>query len=459
MFGKVKKLHFVGIGGIGMSGIAELLLGMGFEISGSDIAENEQTRRLEKLGAKIYRGHAPENVEDAHVVVISSAIRPDNVEVLRARELKIPVIRRAEMLSELMRMKYGIAVAGSHGKTTTTSMVASTMIKGGYDPTVIVGGKVLDLGSNARLGGGKYLVAEADESDGTFLMLMPYIAIITNVDREHLDYYKDYQSIVKAFTEFGNHVPFYGLTLICGDDEGAREVIPFLKRRFQTYGFDEGNDIRAFDIVANGRGYRFKVEAEGNFLGEFQIAIPGRHNIQNALAVIGVALELEIPMETVDAALSSFSGVKRRLENLYSDDKVSVFDDYGHHPTEIRATIDTLKEVYPDRRLIVAFQPHRYSRTRDLMEEFPEAFAGADLVILTDIYPAGEKPIEGISGETLYWKVKKLLGDRVSFGATLVDVVAALKEKLQPGDVVLTLGAGNIYKVGEEIREWIRREW
>ncbi len=458
MFGKVKKLHFVGIGGIGMSGIAELLLSMGFEISGSDISENEQTKRLQELGAKIYKGHSQGNVEGAQVVVISSAIRPDNIEVLRARELKIPVIRRAEMLSELMRMKYGIAVAGSHGKTTTTSMIASAMIDAEFDPTVIVGGKVLDLGSNARLGQSEYLVAEADESDGTFLMLMPYIAVITNVDKEHLDYYKDYQSIIKAFTEFGNHVPFYGVTLICGDDRGSKEVIPFLKRRFRTYGFEESNDIRAFEIFRKGRGFTFKVKSGNNYLGEFSIAIPGKHNILNALAVIGVAEELEVPQEIVKKSLGKFSGVKRRLEVIHSDEHFIIVDDYGHHPTEIRATIDTLKEMYPERRIVVAFQPHRYTRTRDLIDEFADGFEKADLLVLTDIYSAGEKPIEGISGESLYWKIRKVMNNRVLFGATLVDVVSILKDVLESGDVLLTLGAGNIYRVAEEIKEWIQKQ-
>ncbi len=453
MFGRVKKLHFVGIGGIGMSGIAELLLNMGFEITGSDLSENEQTRRLEKLGARIFYGHRPENVGDAQVVVISSAIKPDNVEVLRARELKIPVIKRAEMLSELMRMKYGIAVAGSHGKTTTTSMIARVMIDAGFDPTVIVGGKLYDIGSNARLGKGEYLIAEADESDGSFLMLMSYIAVITNIDEEHLDYYQSYQNILRAFTDFGNRVPFYGLDIVCGDDRGVKEILPFLKKRVLTYGFSGENDITA-EIMESDGGYIYRVKYRGNDLGIFRLKIPGKHNVLNSLAAIGVGMELEIDVDRIRESLSNFSGVKRRLEVVYSDEGITIIDDYGHHPTEISNTIQAVKEMFPGRRLIVAFQPHRYTRTRALMNRFGESLKGADLLILTEIYPAGENPIEGVSGEALYWNVKDVVGDKVTFAPTLVDVVEAIEEVFKEGDVILTLGAGNIYRVAEELKEW-----
>ena len=458
MFGRVRKIHFVGIGGIGMSGIAELLLNLGYEITGSDLARNEQTKKLEKLGARISYGHTPENVEGTEVVIISSAIRPDNIEVLRARELNIPVIKRAEMLSELMRMKYGVAIAGSHGKTTTTSIIARVMIDGGFDPTVIVGGKLYDIGSNARLGKGDYLIAEADESDGTFLMLMPYIAVITNVDKEHLDYYKDYERVLKAFAEFGNHIPFYGLTLACGDDSGVKEIIPFFKRRFLTYGFEEGNNIRGEIVDVKERGFSYKVWFKKELIGLFTISIPGKHNVLNSLAAIGVGLELGIPTDKIAKSLKKFGGVKRRLEEVFSSEDFVIIDDYGHHPTEIQNTITTVKEIYPGRKLVVAFQPHRYTRTRDLLQDFPESFKDADLLIITDIYPAGEKPIENITGETLYWEVKKSLGERVVYGATLVDVENLVKENLQPGDILLTLGAGNINKVGEEIKRWILKE-
>lgn len=450
MFGKVKKIHFVGAGGIGMSGIAEILITMGFTVSGSDLTKSDITDRLEKIGAKIYLSHSTDNVINVDVVVVSSAIRSDNVEVIEAKKRKIPVIKRAEMLSELIRMKYGIAIAGSHGKTTTTSIVSSILLEDGLDPTVVVGGKVQELGGNARLGEGKYIIAEADESDGSFLMLIPYLTVITNIDKEHLDFYQNYKNILTAFAGFANRVPFYGANYICGDDKGVREIIPFIKKRFYTYGFSQENDIVIKNIRRKGVKTFYDLDFMGERIENIGTNLWGKHNILNSAAAISIAKEINVKNSSIINALDKFSGVARRMEVKYSSEDYLILDDYGHHPVEINATITALKEQYPEKRLVVAFQPHRYSRTRDLMDEFATSF-NCDLLIITDIYAASETPIEGVSGEKLFWKIKDNLGDKVHFAGSLGEVEEFVKKILEPGDIFLTLGAGNIVKVSDEI--------
>ncbi|MCX7965573.1 MAG: UDP-N-acetylmuramate--L-alanine ligase, partial [Syntrophorhabdaceae bacterium] len=381
VFHKIEKIHFVGIGGIGMSGIAEVLINLGFTITGSDIRKNETTERLERLGAKIFYGHKEENVFGADVVVISSAVRLDNPEVLKAKELFIPVIQRAEMLAELMRMKYSIAVAGAHGKTTTTSLIATILATAGFDPTCVIGGKLNSLGSNAKLGSSKYLVAEADESDGTFLLLFPTIAVVTNIDLEHLDFYKDLNEIKAAFLTFLNKVPFYGMDIICIDNPNLQSLIPYLKRRYITYGLSKQADIRATDIRMEGFKTTCRVIYREKELGELTMTIPGIHNVVNGLAACAVGIELDIPFEKITEALGSFTGIQRRLEVKW-DGRIRLIDDYGHHPTEIKATLFSLRNMCKG-RIIVAFQPHRFTRTKALMDEFVTSFNEADVLILT----------------------------------------------------------------------------
>jgi UDP-N-acetylmuramate--alanine ligase len=449
LFPRIRHIHFVGIGGIGMSGIAEVLINLGYRVTGSDLAEGQTCRRLADLGAGIAIGHRSENVGDAHVVVVSSAVKPTNPEVQEALSRGIPVIPRAEMLAELMRMKHGLAVAGAHGKTTTTSMLATCLAAAGLDPTVVIGGKLNSLGSNAKLGQGPYLVAEADESDGSFLKLSPTLAVVTNIDPEHLDFYEDLEAIKRAFARFVDKVPFYGAAVLCLDDPNVRRIIPELRRHIVTYGLSPQADLRAEDLHFEGASSRFTVWRGETKLGELRLGMPGRHNVLNALAATAASLELEIPFERIAAALEGFTGVHRRFQRKGEVNGVLVVDDYGHHPSEIRATLAAARGGFHDRRVVVAFQPHRYTRTRDLFEEFVDAFQDAHELILTDIYAAGEEPITGISSERLYHQIKERGHRRVSYVADRARLLEAIEVRLRPGDLLLTLGAGDIWKVGE----------
>jgi len=453
---KVRRVHFVGIGGIGMSGIAEVLLNLKYLVSGSDLVESETTLRLKRLGAEIFIGHRSENLEDADVVVISSAVREDNPEVRAAHERLVPVIPRAEMLAELMRMKYGVAVAGTHGKTTTTSMIASVLAHGGLDPTAVIGGKLNIFGSNAKLGQGELLVAEADESDGSFLKLTPTIAVVTNIDPEHLDYYRNLEEIQKAFLEFINKVPFYGLAVLCLDQENVQALIPQVRKRFVTYGMSSQANLRAADVSFNGLTSSFRVFENGMDLGEISIKMPGLHSVYNALATIATASELEVSFEVVRQALGSFSGVQRRFQVKGEFDGVMVVDDYGHHPAEIKATLSAAKTGW-SRRTVVVFQPHRYSRTRDLFKDFLTAFNQADVLFLTGIYPAGEDPIPGISAQALYEGIKGHGHKDVTLILEKGEIPDRLLTRLKPGDMVFTLGAGDVWKIGEAIIKKIKK--
>lgn len=452
MYRKTKHIHFVGIGGIGMSGIAELLLNLGYTVSGSDLQVTDITAKLEQLGAKIYRGHERQWVGGADVVVTSTAIAEDNPEVTQAREEHIPVIQRAEMLAELMRLKkYGIAIAGSHGKTSTTSLVATILGEAKLDPTIVVGGKVASLGGNAKLGEGEFLVAEADESDGSFLKLSPVIEVVTNIDLEHLDYYRDIDHIKNVFLEFINRLPFYGVAIVCFDDKNVAALLPEIQKRTITYGLTEQADLYATRIVSADGGTSFTVKRRQEELGQVTLNRPGRHTIYNSLAAIAVGLELEIDFPTIALALQGFQGVERRLEVKGEAGGVLVVDDYGHHPTEIRATLDAVREAWPEKRLVVAFQPHRYSRTQGLFDEFTTAFHRADVLILTDIYPASEAPIEGVTAQVLQEAIQKH-GQRNTFYIPgLIDSPSELLPLLQENDLLLTLGAGNIVRTGEQI--------
>ena len=450
MFGKIQRIHFVGIGGIGMSGIAEVLVNLGYQVSGSDLKEGATTQRLKGMGVAIQIGHDASCLKDAQVVVISSAVKGDNPEVVAARAAKIPVIPRGEMLAELMRMKYGIAVAGSHGKTTTTSMIAQILSQGGIDPTIVIGGKLGAIGSNAKLGKGPFLVAEADESDGSFLMLSPTIAVITNIDREHLDHYKDLDEIKDAFITFGNKIPFYGSVFACMDCANVAAIRPRLKRQVRTYGTNPQVDIRAQDIVQEGWRTSFRVRAYGEDLGTFSLGVPGEHMVLNALATIGVALEMGVEREIIDASLANFTGADRRFQKKGERGGVVVVDDYGHHPTEIAATLGAARRGFPERRIVVAFQPHRYTRTQALLEEFGQAFFDADVVLVTDIYAASEPPIPGLTGRTL---VEALLahGQREAHYVPKVEDLAKTLDGLtRPGDLLMTFGAGTITNVGPQ---------
>jgi len=450
MYNKTKNIHFVGIGGIGMSGIAELLLNLGYRVSGSDLRVSEITRRLAKLGGTIHEGHHGDWVRGADVVVTSSAISPDNPEVTAAREAHIPVIQRAEMLAELMRLaKYGIAIAGSHGKTSTTSIVSTILAHANLDPTIVVGGKVDSLGGNAKLGCGDFLVAEADESDGSFLKLSPVIEVVTNIDLEHLDYYRDLDHIKEVFLQFIDILPFYGVAILCFDDENIARLLPRIRRRIITYGLSEQADLYATRIESRGLETAFTVRFRGQDLGRVTVNRPGTHTVYNSLAAIGVALELDIDFSCIAEGLSSFDGVQRRLQIKGERDGVLVVDDYGHHPTEIRATLDAVRQGWPDRRLVVAFQPHRYSRTQALFDEFTTAFHRADALILTDIYPASEQPIEGVTSERLAKAIKEHGQRQVSLVPSVAELPFHLSGLLREGDLLLTLGAGNIVQAGE----------
>jgi len=449
---RAKNIHFVGIGGIGMSGIAEVLLNLGYRVSGSDLRETEITRRLAEMGGTVHVGHRAEWVADAHVVVTSSAVRADNPEVMAAHAAHIPVIPRAEMLAELMRLsRFGIAIAGSHGKTSTTSMVGWLLAQANLDPTVVIGGKVNAFGTNAKLGGGEFLVAEADESDGSFLKLSPVLEVVTNIDLEHLDYYRDIDEICETFLEFIGKLPFYGAAIVCLDDPRVVELLPRIKKRVITYGLTPQAEIHARDVKMAGLGSSYEVWRENQPLGRIELAQPGLHNVQNSLAAVAVGLELEIGFPVIAAALVGFSGVQRRLQIKGEAGGITVIDDYGHHPTEIRATLAALRGAWPKRRLVVMFQPHRYSRTRGLFKEFCSAFHEADILFMTEIYAASESPIEGVSGEALLGGTREHGQRRSHFVATVEALPEAVLPLLRKGDVVLTLGAGNILQAGEAL--------
>lgn len=451
------RVHFVGIGGTGMCGIAEVLLNLGYEVSGSDIGESEAVFRLRGLGAKVMMGHRAENIEGVDVVVFSSAVTKENVEVAEARARKIPVIRRAEMLAELMRMKYSIAVAGTHGKTTTTSLVASILAEANLDPTVVVGGRLNAIGSNARLGTGEYLVAEADESDGTFLNLLPTIAIVTNVDPEHLDFYRDFGTLKRAFIEFVNKVPFYGFAVLCLDHPTVQELIPNVEKRFFTYGFGSQADYVGENFRYESGEAIFTVRRYGEPLGEIRLNMPGRHNADNALAAIAVASELDVPFEAVQRGLGEFAGIGRRLERVGETAGVCIMDDYGHHPAEIQATLRAARDAWPDRRLLVLFQPHRYSRTRDLLESFYTAFYDADILYIAPIYGAGEVPIEGVDSYRIGEGVRAHGHKSCEELGDLKEAVNRLHAVSRPGDVVVTLGAGDVWKAGRKLFEVLEK--
>jgi UDP-N-acetylmuramate--alanine ligase len=451
MFKKIQQIHFIGIGGSGMSGIAEVLLTLGYKVSGSDLKESEVTWRLAGLGAKIFAGHKAENVADAHVVVTSTAVQPNNPEVKEAHRRKIPVIPRIEMLAELARLKYTVAIAGSHGKTTTTSFVSLVLQLGGLDPTVVVGGRMRNIGTGARVGKGEYLVAEADESDGSFLKLAPALAVVTNIDNDHMDYWGGMKKLFAGFETFANKVPFYGSVILGIDDPGARRLLPSIRRPLITYGLAADADIRATDIQTGLRGETdFRVWRRGVILGAVHWTVPGRHNIVNSLAAVAVGLELGVPFKTIAEALSSFRGVARRLEvKGETADDILVIDDYGHHPTEITATIRAIKERWRGRRCVALFQPHRYSRTKLLADQFAPALKEADAVVLLDIYPAGEKPIRGVSSD---WFAGRLRSKNVNVvRAPKARIEAVVAKTMRPGDVFLTLGAGDVWKIGETL--------
>ena len=452
IFSKVKHIHLVGIGGIGMSGIAELLLNLDYFISGSDLRKTEVTEHLSDLGGKIFLGHRPQNINGADVVVFSSAVKGDNPEIVEARERSIPVIPRAEMLAELMRLKYGIAVAGSHGKTTTTSMIASILTEGGFDPTVVIGGRLnIWGGSNARLGRSDFLVAEADESDGSFLALSPSIAVISNIDHEHIDFYRSMNNLRKTFIDFINKIPFYGRAILCVDDKEVQGLIPKLTKSYLTYGLNPQSDIRASGISKEGLNTTFDVIFKSRLAGNVTISIPGEHNILNALAAVGVGLELDIDFKYIMEGLKNPGGLKRRFEIKDERGGILFLDDYGHHPTEIIATISAAKECWPDRRLVVVFQPHRFTRTRDLYDKFVISFNQADFLIITPLYGAGEEPIPGIDSRILYQGIRNHGHRAVTYCDSTEDTISELLDQIRPGDIVLTLGAGDIHLVGTDL--------
>ncbi|GAB7079815.1 UDP-N-acetylmuramate--L-alanine ligase [Megalodesulfovibrio paquesii] len=448
---RVRRMHMLGIGGAGMSGIAEVLLNLGYTVSGSDLSDGPVVQRLRELGATIYKGHARGQVGEADVVVKSTAISSENPELQEAMELGVPIIPRAEMLAELMRLKAGVAVAGTHGKTTTTSLLAGIFEEAGLDPTVIIGGRLNAYGSNARLGEGDYLIAEADESDGSFLCLFPLIAVVTNVDADHLDHYPNLEAIDAAFIQFMNQIPFYGRNVVCGDDPGVQRLLGRVKRPVLLYGFGLHNQLRA-EVLECSDISRFRVLLDGKEVGEVRLHQPGRHNVLNALGAIGVALEAGIPLDTAFAGLEHFRGVGRRFERKGEKDGILVIDDYGHHPAEIRATLETARSCFPGRRLVLAFQPHRFTRTQALFGDFCKVFSTVDKLLLTEIYPASEAPIPGVSGQSLAQGIRQISNTDVTYCADFAAVLQALPDVLQPGDIFMTMGAGNIWTVG---RDWL----
>jgi UDP-N-acetylmuramate--alanine ligase len=450
MHKRYQQVHFVGIGGAGMSGLAEVILTLGYRVTGSDARRNEAVERLERLGAKTFVGHAASQIEGAHVVVYSSAIARDNPELQAARQRGIPVIPRAEMLAELMRVKYGIAIAGTHGKTTTTSMVGAVLGEAGFDPTLVVGGRVIALEANARLGLGEFLVAEADESDGSFLRLTPTIAVVTTIDAEHLDYYRDLAQIREAFLHFVNKVPFYGVAVLCADQPDIQTILPRVEKRVITYGVVNPADLVAASVRLEGIGSRFEVLCRGESLGELTLRVPGAHNVANALAATAVGLDLEVPFPAIQTAFAGFSGVQRRFQVKGEIDGILVVDDYGHHPAEIRATLQAARAGFP-RRLVVLFQPHRYTRTFHLFDEFLSAFVDADVVLITDIYPAGEPPIAGVHARHLAEGIAARTNQEARYVSDREALVDELLRVARPGDLVLTLGAGDISGVADQL--------
>ena len=456
---RIRRVHFVGIGGAGMSGIAEVLTNQGFDVSGSDLAQSRTTRHLQKLGATIFAGHDAANVEGADVLVVSSAVAEENPEVTAARELRIPVVPRAEMLAELMRFRRGIAVAGTHGKTTTTSLTASLLAEAGTDPTFVIGGLLNAWGSNARLGEGEYLVAEADESDGSFLLLQPVIALITNIDRDHLEAYENsFENLKKAFLEFLHHLPFYGAAVLCLDDEQIAEMIPSVTRAVVTYGLSEHADVRGSDLIQDGRMMHFRAHLPNqDDVLEVSLNLPGVHNVRNALGAIAIAWELGLDLPSIVASLGTFEGIGRRFAEVgrfvVPNGEVMVVEDYGHHPTELDATISAARQGWPEKRIVTVFQPHRYTRTRDLFDDFSQVLAASDIVVLTDIYPAGEEAIDGVDSGALCHSIRARGRANPILVSDVHDLPTELPAMLEDGDLVLLLGAGNIGQVAQEIRE------
>ena len=456
MYLKKYHIHFVGIGGIGMSGIAELLLNLGYKVSGSDLKSSDITDRLKTLGGTLFKGHAAENIKGADVVVVSSAIDPDNPEVQSAGQASIPVIPRAEMLAELMRLKYSVAIAGAHGKTSTTSIVASVLAEGGLDPTVVIGGKLKSIGSNAVLGEGDFIVAEADESDGSFLKFSPTIAVVTNIDKEHLDFYADLDAIKTVFLNFLDRIPFYGLAVLCLDNEPIQDLIPRMKKRYTTYGMTSQADFQIRDVAFGQQKSRFDIYHRGNKMGTINLNLPGIHNVYNATASIAVGVELNINFDQIKKALETVEGVQRRLEIKGEFNGVTVIDDYGHHPTEIKVTLETIEENWQNRRKVVVFQPHRYSRTRALFDEFSRAFYQSDVLVVLPIYAASEKKIKGVTSKNLCEEIKAHGHKEVIYADGFKAALSHLEQALQPGDVLLTLGAGDVWKVGMEVLKMVQ---
>ncbi len=457
MYGKIQKIHFVGIGGIGMSGIAEVLINLGYQVSGSDLRESEITRRLAKLGGTIAYGHRAENLADVDVVVTSTAVNQENPEVQEALLRKIPVIPRAEMLAELMRMKYGVAIAGTHGKTTTTSMVATVLSHGDIDPTVVIGGRLDSIGSNAKLGQGEFLVAEADESDGSFLKLSPTIAVVTNIDEDHMDYYQDLDEIRSTFVDFINKVPFYGLVVLCLDDENIQGVIPDVKKRLVTYGMSSQADFQAADIEHQGDRTSFTVIFRGDELGRLNIRMPGRHNVLNALAAVAVGMELDMPFAAIAEGFHDFGGVGRRFQVKGEPKDIMIVDDYGHHPVEIKATLAAACAGW-DRRIIAVFQPHRYSRTEALFDDFLTAFYQADHIVVMDVYAAGEETRPEVSADKLAAGISGHGHKSCVYAGSAKETLTHLQQFVEPGDIVITLGAGNVWQVGEDLLQVLKSE-
>ncbi len=455
---KINHIHFIGIGGIGMSGIAEVLLNLGYEVSGSDIRKTEITRRLEQLGAQVYYQHQGKNIEGSGVVVVSSAIKEGNPEIHAAAEKLIPVIPRAEMLAELMRMKYGVAVAGTHGKTTTTSLIATVLAHGGLDPTVVTGGKLNSIGSSAKLGQGDFLVAEADESDGSFLKLLPTIAVVTNIDPEHLDYYQGIEQIKEAFLQFIDRIPFFGLAVLCLDQENVQDLIPQLKKRFTTYGLSSQADFQAKDMSFDGPHTSFELVHMGKPIGRLTVQMPGIHNVYNVLATVATAFELDVDFKTIQEAIAGFSGIQRRFQKKAEIEDILVFDDYGHHPTEIKATLRAAKRGWR-RRVLALFQPHRYTRTKALFDDFLTAFYEADVLVITDIYPAGEEEIEGVHARHLFEGIREHGHRDVHYISDRHEILQYLLTVIMPGDLLITLGAGDIYRVGEDLIEELGKKY
>lgn len=463
MFERYRTIHFVGIGGIGMSGIAEVLHNLGYEVTGSDLKGSDTITRLKGLGIKVHINHRAENIDDAHVVVISSAVSEENPEVKAAKGRSIPVIPRAEMLAELGRLKYGILIAGAHGKTTTTSLIATILAHAGLDPTVVIGGKLMATGSNARLGQGDFMIAEADESDGSFLKLSPTIAVVTNIDKEHMDFFKSMGALKEAFVSFVNKVPFYGTSILCIENEHIREILPEVHRKHLAYGFSKDADIYAHNIRQHGMSISFDVAYKGQAAGNFDVPVAGKHNVLNSLASIAVAIELKVGTDIIREALKGFSGIQRRFEFKGESRGIRLYDDYGHHPTEVKATIKAAKESITSLqgtqgRLIVLFQPHRYTRTRDLMDEFASSFSDSDALYLMDIYPAGEKPIDGISSGALLNAIKSKGHMDVVHISDRDMLISALLTGLRPNDTLFTLGAGDVWKIGEDILKRLKGE-